>query len=59
MKYYNIELSPLAAVDLKQFLHDNKIMFESSGADNLVHFEIYASKNQVNMINSFLDTLYI
>ena len=57
MKYYNIELTPMRSTILKQFLHDNRITFESSGAGNLVHFEIYASKNQATMINSFLDTL--
>lgn len=59
MKYYNIELTPLSSVDLKQFLHDNKITFETSGCGDLVHFEIYATQDQKNMINSFLDTLYL
>ena len=59
MKYYNIDLSPLASVDLKQFLHDNKIKFETSACYNSVHFEILATQNQKDMINSFLDTLYL
>ena len=59
MRYYNIELTPLSSVDLKQFLHDNKITFETSGCGDLVHFEIYATQDQKNMINSFLDTLYL
>ena len=54
MKYYNVELTPLASVDLKQFLHKNKIKYEISACYNLIHFEIYASQNQANMINSFL-----
>lgn len=59
MKYYNIELTPLSSVDLKQFLHAAGITFETSGAGDLVHFEIYATQDQKNMINSFLDTLYL
>lgn len=59
MKYYNIELSPLASVDLKLFLHAAGITFETSGAGDLVHFEILASQDQKIMINSFIDTLYL
>lgn len=59
MKYYNIELTPLAAMDLKIFLKRNKITFETSGAGDLIHFEIYASQNDVCMINLFLDTIYL
>ena len=59
MKYYNIDLSPLASVELKQFLHDNKFTFETSGNGNLVHFEILASPEQAQAINNFLDTLYL
>lgn len=59
MKYYNIELTPLSSVNLKQFLHNAGITFESSGAGDLVHFEILATQNQKDMINSFIDTLYL
>ena len=59
MKWYNVELTPLSSVDLKQFLHDNKVTFETSGCAGLVHFEIYATQTQAKMINTFLDTLYL
>ena len=59
MKYYNVELTPLCSGELKQFLHDAGITFETSGAGDLVHFEISASEKQAVMINSFLDTLYL
>ena len=59
MKWYNVELTPICSVDLKQFLHDNKITFETSGCGDLVHFEIQASQTQAKMINDFIDTLYI
>lgn len=59
MKYYNIELATHEAAALKLFLHDAGIKFESSGCYNSVHFEILASQDQKDMINSFLDTLYL
>jgi len=57
MKYYNVEVSAYDAVNLKEFLHSNKIYYEASAADKLIHFEILASQEQASMINSFLDTL--
>ena len=59
MKWYNIELTKVFGAELKYFLHERNITFETSGCGDMVHFEIYASKNDANMINSFLDTLYI
>ena len=59
MKWYNVEITPMLGVDLRYFLKNNKIDFETSGCNGYIHFEIYASKKQVTMINSFLDTLYI
>jgi hypothetical protein len=55
MKYYNIELTQTEAADLKKFLRFAGIDFETSGCYNLVHFEIYASKEQAAVINSFLE----
>lgn len=57
MKWYNIELKQNESNLLKDFLKEYGIKFESSGCYNLVHFEIFASQSQVNMINSFLDTI--
>lgn len=59
MKWYNIELTKVISGELKCFLHERNIVFETSGCGDLVHFEIYASKNQATMIDLFLDTLYM
>ena len=59
MKWYNVEITPIMGVDLRYFLRNNNITFETSGCDGLVHFEILASQEQATMINSFLDTLYV
>ena len=58
MKWYNIELTKVISGELKYFLLENNITFETSGCGSLTHFEIYASQTQAAMINSFLDTLY-
>lgn len=55
--YKNVELSKSDAEQLKVFLKNNKIKFEASGAENLVHFEILINKFEEKKINEFLDTL--
>lgn len=55
--YKNVELSKSDAEQLKIFLKNNKIKFEASGAENLVHFEILVNKFEEKKINEFLDTL--
>lgn len=55
--YKNVELSKSDAEQLKVFLKNNKIKFETSGAYNLVHFEILVNKFEENKINYFIDTL--
>ena len=57
MKWYNVELTQAESILFKGFLNDNFIQYESSGCYNLVHFEVYASIFQLDVINSFLDTL--
>lgn len=56
--YKNVELSKSDAEQLKVFLKNNKIKFEASGAENLIHFEILVNKLEENKINDFIDTLY-
>jgi hypothetical protein len=58
MKWYNVELTQNESNLFKAFLMRNKIKFESSGCYNLVHFEVYASKEQANMLNTFLETIF-
>lgn len=55
--YKNVELSQNDAEELKAFLKNNKIKFETSGAENLVHFEILVNQFEEKKINEFLDTL--
>lgn len=55
--YKNVELSKDDSSKLREFLIDNKIKFETSGADNLVHFEILVNSIEERKINNFLDTL--
>ena len=55
--YKNVELSKSDAEQLKVFLKNNKIKFEISGADNLVHFEILVNQFEEKKINEFLETL--
>lgn len=55
--YKNVELSKDDSSKLREFLIDNKIKFETSGADNLVHFEILVNSLEEKKINNFLDTL--
>lgn len=56
--YKNVELNKRDAEQLKVFLKNNKIKFEASGAENLIHFEILVNKfEEVKIINEFLETL--
>lgn len=55
--YKNVELSKSDAEQLKVFLKNNKIKFEASGAENLIHFEILVNKFEEIKINEFLGTL--
>lgn len=55
--YKNVELSKSDAEQLKVFLKNNKIKFETSGAENLVHFEILINKFEEKKINEFLEAL--
>ena len=57
--YKNVELSKVEAEELKVFLKSNKIKFETSGAENLVHFEILVNQFEEKKINDFIDTYFI
>ena len=56
--YKNVELSKSDAEELKVFLKNNKIKFEASGVENLIHFEILVNQFEEKKINDFIDTLY-
>ena len=60
-KYYNFETMFKSLRDLlREFLHDNNIYYELSGVGAYYHFEILASVEECEKINSFLDdnTIY-
>ena len=55
--YKNVELSKDDSNKLRAFLVENKIKFETSGAGDLVHFEVLVNSIEEKKINNFLDTL--
>ena len=66
-KWYNVEIPYYSretierANNFKAWLHDNCIKFETSGLSSgslqFVHFEVYASENDLKRINNALDDL--
>ena len=57
-KYYNIELSKKDTFKLIDFLSKNDIYFENSYINsNYCHLEILLSTEDIQLVNSFLDTL--
>ena len=55
--YKNVELNKRDAEKLKVFLKNNKIKFETSGVENLIHFECLVNKFEEVKINEFLEAL--
>lgn len=45
MKWYNVELNEKDAVEMKKFLTERGIKFDTSGCFELVHFEILLEKD--------------
>ena len=63
MKWYNVEI-PYNTREyinrtnaFREWLMNHHIKHETSGVDEYVHFEIYASENMIPMVNNALDTL--
>lgn len=60
MKYYNFETMFRSLQNkLSDFLTDNRIYYELSGAPGCYHFEILTGENGVKQINSFLNSVCI
>lgn len=53
----NVELTRDKAADLRDYLKVNKISFEPSEAYSLIHFQIYASDQEMKEINEYLSSL--
>lgn len=55
-KYYNFETMFISLRDLlREFLHNSGIYYELSKAGIYYHFEILASPEECEKVNSFLD----
>jgi len=57
MKWYNVELFPRQALELKYLLYDLLVKFETSACgDNFIHFEILLDPAgpEFETINNFL-----
>lgn len=60
MKYYNFETMFRSLKDkLTQFLKDNNIYYELSGAAANWHFEILTDPDGAGAINNFIDNVTI
>ena len=44
--------------EVRQFLHDNRIYYELSGAVWGYHFEVLVSDTELVKVNDFLETLF-
>lgn len=53
----NVELPKADADKLRSFLKRADIKFETSEADNLIHFEAYINDFETEVVNEFLDRL--
>jgi hypothetical protein len=60
MKYYNFETMFLSLAEkLKEFLENELIRFEISGAGACYHFEILADEYDAAAVNDFLNSVTI
>ena len=55
MKYYNVELFPVAAEKLQEFLYHIAAKFERSAAGSMVHFEILTDPAGAAAINQWIE----
>lgn len=55
--WYNVELAKDSAGKFKEFLRDYHIKFESSECGNLIHFEVFCNRLEMETANKFLDGL--
>ena len=59
-KWFNVELNEKDAVEMKKFLTERGIKFETSGCFELVHFEIFLEKDSEDYkaVNNKLEQLW-
>lgn len=59
-KYYSFDTRFISLrYSLREYLKNNNIYYELSGAYSYYHFEILASPEELDNINTFLDTQII
>ena len=59
-QYYNFETRFISLRDaLRQYLKENNIYYELSGAYSYYHFEILANSAALASINNYLDSITI
>ena len=57
-KFYFVELKEQTKIDaLKGRMREMSIYYEASECYNMVHFEILLTVEEVELLNSFLDTI--
>lgn len=56
-EYVSTELSHADANEFVAFLHKAGIYYEASECGELIHFEVKADKNEMEVCNDFLNTL--
>ena len=56
-QWYSTELEKELAGRFKEYCRDMHLQYEASEADNLIHFEVYATESQMMNANGFLNTL--
>ena len=56
-KWLNVELSQADANELKDFLNDNDIEFESSECYDKIYFEVLVNEYEKEAVNDFLNEL--
>ena len=55
LKNVRTELPKATAGRFKEWLRDNHIKFEPSECGNLIHFEVWATEDEIKAGNAFID----
>ena len=56
-KWVNVELETNEADAFGSYLKENGFRYERSGCYNLIHFEIFATSNEVDLLNNVLNSI--
>lgn len=53
-KWHNVELNHAESDGFRKFLKDNAIKYETSAADNMVHFEVLVDNDEMEKCDTFI-----